>query len=63
MTMFRRVNLALMETVLAENRRQRAAQHPLAEYYGDWTRAHTLQAAARDERETSFTISLNGQDE
>lgn len=60
--MLRRVNLALLETVLAENLRQRATQHPLAEYYGDWTRAHTLQAL-RDERETSFTMSLNGQDE
>jgi len=52
-----------METVLAENRRQRAAQHPLAEYYSDWTRAHTLQAPMREQRESSFTVSLNGQEE
>ncbi|MCO5065339.1 MAG: hypothetical protein M9924_13130 [Rhizobiaceae bacterium] len=61
--MIRRVNLALMETVLAERRRQEPAAHPLAEYVSDWTRVHTPPYGQMEEREQSFTISLNGQDD
>ena len=60
--MIRRVNLALMETVLAEHRR-RTVPHPLAEYVNDWMCIHTPPAGDGQEREYSFTVSLNGQED
>lgn len=61
--MIRRTNLALMETVLAERRREHAPQHPLAEYVRDWTHAHTLQAPQPTRSEASFAISLSGRED
>ncbi|HEY5817352.1 MAG TPA: hypothetical protein VIU14_02985 [Mesorhizobium sp.] len=62
--MMKRPNLALLEIANAERvaaLRAQRAQHPLAEYFGEWQRQRVLQAPASSA--SSFAISLNGDED